>query len=50
MTISIEQANALLKEYAELIKIQQGEIIAMRKQLDQLKFDLSSVLDKEYDV
>jgi uncharacterized protein YdcH (DUF465 family) len=50
MTVSLDQADALIKEYAELIKIQQGEIIEMRRQIQQLKFELSSVLNKEYDV
>lgn len=50
MTINIEQANALMREYADLIKDQQGQIIEMRKQIEQLKFELSSQLNKEYDV
>jgi hypothetical protein len=50
MTVSLDQADALIKEYAELIKAQQGEIIEMRRQIQQLKFELSSVLNKEYDV
>ena len=50
MTVNIQQANALMKEYADLIKEQQGEIIEMRKQIEQLKFELSSQLNKEYDV
>jgi hypothetical protein len=50
MTINIEQANALMREYADLIKEQQGQIIEMRKQIEQLKFELSSQLNKEYDV
>jgi hypothetical protein len=50
MTINIEQANALMREYAYLIKDQQGQIIEMRKQIEQLKFELSSQLNKEYDV
>jgi uncharacterized protein YdcH (DUF465 family) len=50
MTVSLDQADALIKEYAELIKTQQGEIIEMRRQIQQLKFELSSVLNKEYDV
>jgi hypothetical protein len=50
MTINIEQANALMREYADLIKDQQGQIIEMRKQIEQLKFELSSQSNKEYDV
>lgn len=50
MTVNIQQANALMKEYADLIKDQQGQIIEMRKQIEQLKFELSSQLNKEYDV
>jgi hypothetical protein len=50
MTINIERANALMREYADLIKEQQGQIIEMRKQIEQLKFELSSQLNKEYDV
>jgi hypothetical protein len=50
MTVNLDQANALIKEYADLIKTQQGEIIEMRGQIQQLKFELSSVLNKEYDV
>jgi hypothetical protein len=50
MTVNIQQANALMKEYADLIKDQQGQIIEMRKQIEQLKFELSSHLNKEYDV
>jgi uncharacterized protein YdcH (DUF465 family) len=50
MTVSLDQADALLKEYADLIKTQQGEIIEMKRQIQQLKFELSSVLNKEYDV
>jgi hypothetical protein len=50
MTVNLDQANALIKEYADLIKTQQGEIIEMRGQIQQLKFELSSHLNKEYDV
>jgi hypothetical protein len=50
MTINIEQANALMREYADLIKDQQGQIIEMRKQIEQLKFELSTQSNKEYDV
>ena len=57
MTANIEQANALIKEYAELIKTQQGEIIDLQKTIkllketvEELKFELSSQLNKEYDV
>lgn len=54
---SLEQANALIQEYAELIKTQQGEIIAMRKEIrnlheviEELKFEVSCDFNKEYDV
>lgn len=57
MTANIDQANALIKEYAELIKTQQGEIIDLQKTIkslketvEELKFELSSELNKEYDV
>ena len=57
MTANIEQANALIKEYAELIKTQQGEIIDLQKTIkslketvEELKFELSCELNKEYDV
>ena len=33
MTINIELANALMREYADLIKDQQGKIIEMKKQI-----------------
>lgn len=52
-----EQMNALMKEYADLIKTQQGEIIALQKEIkflheeiEELRFELSSELNKEYDV
>ncbi len=54
---SLEQAEALLAEYAELIKTQQGEIIGLQKEIkhlreeiDELRFELTSELNKEYDV
>jgi hypothetical protein len=54
---SLEQAEALIVEYAELIKTQQGEIIGLQKEikhlreeLEELKFELSCRIDKEYDV
>jgi hypothetical protein len=54
---NLEQAEALIGEYAELIKIQQGEIIALQKEIrhlrgeiDELRFELTSELNKEYDV
>lgn len=50
MTVSIAQADALIKEYAEMIKTQQGEIIQLRKEIQQLKFEMSCELNKEYDV
>ena len=50
MTVSITQADALIKEYAEMIKTQQGEIIELQKQIKQLKFEMSCELNKEYDV
>lgn len=53
---SLEQAEALINEYAELIKTQQGEIIALQKEIhhlrceiDELKFQLTSEFNKEYD-
>jgi peptidoglycan hydrolase CwlO-like protein len=53
---SLEQANALIKEYAELIKTQQGEIIDLQKKIkelhadiEELRFELTSELNKEYD-
>lgn len=57
MTVNIEQANALMKEYADLIKTQQGEIIELKKQIGilqdtikELNFELSCEMNKEYDV
>lgn len=57
MPANLEQAEAMIREYQELIKIQQGEIIELQKQLhkmndliSELKFDLSCELNKEYDV
>ncbi len=54
---SLEQANALIQEYAELIKTQQGEMIAMQKEIknlnaviEELKFEVSCEYNKEYDV
>lgn len=54
---NLEQAEALLKEYAELIKTQQGEIIGLqleikhlRGEIEELRFELTSELNKEYDV
>jgi predicted RNase H-like nuclease (RuvC/YqgF family) len=53
---SLEQAEALIKEYAELIKTQQGEIIGLQREIkhlrgeiDELRFELMSELNKEYD-
>ena len=57
MTVSLDQANALIKEYADLIKTQQGEIIEMQKEIkalrnviEELKFEVSCEFNKEYDV
>jgi hypothetical protein len=50
MTVSIAQADALIKEYAEMIKLQQGEIIKLQKEIRQLKFEMSCQLNKEYDI
>ena len=54
---NLEQAQALINEYADLIKTQQGEIIALQKEIrhlheeiDELRFELTSELNKEYDV
>jgi uncharacterized FlaG/YvyC family protein len=54
---SLEQANALIQEYAELIKTQQGEMIALQKEIknlnaviEELKFEVSCEYNKEYDV
>jgi peptidoglycan hydrolase CwlO-like protein len=56
MTVSLDQADALIKEYADLIKTQQGEIIELQKEIrnlqqmiEELKFELSCELNKEYD-
>ncbi len=56
MTANLDQANALMKEYAELIKTQQGEIIQLQKEIrelkatiEELRFELTSELNKEYD-
>ncbi len=57
MTVSIDQANALIKEYADLIKTQQGEIIQLQREIRELKatieelqFEMTCELNKEYDV
>jgi hypothetical protein len=57
MTVSLDQADALIKEYANLIKIQQGEIIELQKKIkelrdliEELKFELTCDFNKEYDV
>ncbi len=57
MTANLDQANALMKEYAELIKTQQGEIIQLQREISELKatieelnFEMSCELNKEYDV
>lgn len=57
MTVSLDQADALIKEYADLIKIQQGEIIELQKKIkelrdliEELKFELTCDFNKEYDV
>jgi predicted RNase H-like nuclease (RuvC/YqgF family) len=54
---NIEQAESLIKEYAEMIKIQQGEIIEMQKEMnslramiEQLRTQLTWEYNKEYDV
>jgi prefoldin subunit 5 len=54
---NLEQAEALIREYAELIKTQQGEIIHMRREIqilhetiEELKFEVSCDYNKEYDV
>jgi predicted RNase H-like nuclease (RuvC/YqgF family) len=54
---NLEQAEALIKEYAELISTQKGEIIHLqqeikflREEIDELRFELTSELNKEYDV
>ncbi len=54
---NLEQAEALLKEYAELVKTQQGEIIGLqneiqhlRGEIDELRFELNFESSKEYDV
>lgn len=57
MTANLDQADALIKEYADLIKTQQGEIIALQREIRELKeliselnFEMSCQLNKEYDV
>lgn len=50
MTANPDQLNALMKEYADLIKDQQGQIIEMKKLITQLKFEISTQSNKEYDV
>ena len=54
---NLEQAEALVKEYADLIRTQQGEIIGLRneikhlrEELEEVRFELTSELNKEYDV
>lgn len=54
---NLEQAEALLKEYAELVKTQQGEIIGLqneiqhlRGEIDELRFELNFESSKVYDV
>jgi hypothetical protein len=55
--VNSEQTKALLEEYAELIKTQQGEIITMQREIrnlheviNELKFEVSCEYNKEYDV
>jgi hypothetical protein len=54
---NIEQAESLIKEYAELIKTQQGEMIQMQKEInnlrdmiEHLRVQLTWQYNKEYDV
>ena len=54
---NIEQAESLIREYAEMIKTQQGEIITMQKEInnlrgmiEQLRTQLTWEYNKEYDV
>jgi septal ring factor EnvC (AmiA/AmiB activator) len=54
---NLEQAQSLIHEYADLIKTQQGEIIGLQKEInhlreeiEELRFELTSELNKEYDV
>ena len=54
---NIEQAESLIKEYAELIKTQQSEMIHLQKEIsnlrdmiEQLRIQLTWEYNKEYDV
>jgi predicted RNase H-like nuclease (RuvC/YqgF family) len=50
MTVSIEQANAIIKELREVNNALQKENEFLRDELEELKFELSCEIDKEYDV
>lgn len=54
---NLEQAEALLKEYSVLINEQRVEIIGLQKEIkylygeiEELRFELSNEINKEYDV
>lgn len=56
MTANLEQANALIKEYAELISNLQTEVAGLhkenqflREELEELQFEMNSQSNREYD-
>ena len=50
MTVSIEQANAIIKELREVNSALQKENEFLCDEVEELKFELSCRIDREYDV
>jgi hypothetical protein len=49
MTVNIDQANALVKEYADLIRSLQAENLELKEKVIELEFELNAEHNKEYD-
>jgi regulator of replication initiation timing len=49
MAANIEQANTLIAELRQVVDALQRENEFLRAELDELKFELSCELNKEYD-
>lgn len=56
MTANLEQANALIKEYADLISDLQEQVAGLKKeneflreQVEELQFEMTCEFNKEYD-